>query len=323
MGFFEGVLPNVTSMLEGSRTLIFPAESSVQKEIPLYLKLTCVEYSMSTLARSGGYNPDGGTVNVGNVKAYIYVPVPSKLISQTAMRYKQEENEEFMKGQLQKDAEEGLKLLGGKASTWLTKYIPGAGRFAAYGQDAIRKLARTYSSLIDTDFTETILQSGSKRSFTVSLYLPCLNLDDSLAAAEIASAFESLALPTLMGVNVPILNAGVQFHFHPPMWFFGIGPLLGTNTDIDWTSQPQASVLTNVAVSRTAIDASSFTALDGNIKPVAYSITLNFQEIETAFRAIDADILTGSKGTSFTIKNRSGAAKSAGVTNLIDILPGI
>lgn len=326
MGFFEGSLPNLTSMLEGEKTLIFPAQSSVQKEIPLYLKIRCVEYSMSTIARSGGYNPEGGA-NIGNVKAYIYVPVPSKLITQTAMRYKQESNEDFMKGTEQTLSEDFIQLLGGKASAWLDKKIPGLGRWSTYSKEALRRIGKAYSSLIETDFTETILQSGSKRSFTISMYLPCLNLDDSLAAAEIASAFESLALPTMMGVNASAflpINFGAQFHFHPPMWFFGIGPLLSTNTDIDWTSQPQASVLTNVAVSRTAIDASSFTALDVNIKPVAYSITLNFQEIETAFRAIDADILTGSqKGTSFVIKNRSGASRSAGVTDITSILPGL
>jgi len=326
MGFFEGSLPNLTSMLEGEKTLIFPAQSSVQKEIPLYLKIRCVEYSMSTIARSGGYNPEGGG-NIGNVKAYIYVPVPSKLITQTAMRYKQESNEDFMKGTEQTLSEDFIQLLGGKASAWLDKKTPGLGKWSTYSKEALRRIGKAYSSLIETDFTETILQSGSKRSFTISMYLPCLNLDDSLAAAEIASAFESLALPTMMGVNASAflpINFGAQFHFHPPMWFFGIGPLLSTNTDIDWTSQPQASVLTNVAVSRTAIDASSFTALDVNIKPVAYSITLNFQEIETAFRAIDADILTGSqKGTSFVIKNRSGASRSAGVTDIKSILPGL
>jgi hypothetical protein len=86
------------------------------------------------------------------------------------------------------------------------------------------------------------------------------------------------------------------------MWFIAAGALDDIKNDIEWTSQPQASVLTNIAVSRTAIDASSFTALDGNIKPVAYSVTLNFVEIEAAVR-------TPSVGgnTSFGIKNRSGA----------------
>lgn len=86
--------------------------------------------------------------------------------------------------------------------------------------------------------------------------------------------------------------ATVQLHFHPPMWHFGVTSLNsgGLNTDMDWTSQPQMCVLTNVAVNRTAIDATSFTALDGNLKPLAYSITLNFQEIETAFRVANSTI---------------------------------
>jgi hypothetical protein len=311
MGLFEGILPNALSYAESSKTLIFPADDSVRKEIPLYLKFTCVEYSMGALARSGGYQGSGGIV--GNVKAYVYVPVPSKLVTQTAMRYKQEDNETFMKTKEQKAFEEWISIKSD--SVFANLPAPSLGRYSGVVSEGARRLARAYSSMIDTDFTETILQTGSKRSFTISLYMPCLNQNDSKAAAEVTRAFEALALPTLTGVNATVLNIGAQAHFHPPMWFFGIGPLGSVNTDIDWTSQPQVSVLTNVAVTRTAIDASSFTALDENIKPVAYSVTLNFQEIETAFRA-----MSPGQGTSFAIRNRSGAVKSAGISSL-GILP--
>lgn len=296
MGFFEGIVPNLTGLGEGTDTLIFPAESSIQKEIPLYLRLVCTEYSMNGIARSG-------LKSVGLQKANIYVPVPSKLVTQTAMRYKQEENDEFMRGALQKKVEEGIKLkseqIATALGTGLTKILPP--QAAGYGADVARNLARSFNQMIDTDFTETILQSGSKRSFTISLYMPCLNQADSLSAAKITRAFEALALPSMIGAGISAVG-GAQLHFHPPMWFFGIGPLKSVRSDLDWTSQPQASVLTNVAVSRTAIDASSFTALDGNIKPAAYSVTLNFQEIETAFR-----VPTPGQATSFGIKNRSGA----------------
>lgn len=299
MGFFETGVPNFTGLFEGTDTLIFPAESSIQKEIPLYLRLVCTEYSMNGIARSG-------IKSIGAQKANIYVPVPSKLVTQTAMRYKQEANEEYMNLAQQKEFEKNFPVKVEGFMTGLmnpTRVLPP--QVAGAAGDLGRNLARSFSSMIDTDFTETILQSGSKRSFTISLYMPCLNQADSLAAAKITRAFEALALPSMIGAGVSAVG-GVQMHFHPPMWFFGIGPLKSVRSDIDWTSQPQASVLTNVAVSRTAIDASSFTALDGNIKPAAYSVTLNFQEIETAFR-----IPTPGQATSFGIKNRSGAVSTS------------
>jgi hypothetical protein len=310
MGFFDATVPNVTSLAEGEDTLIFPADSSIQKEIPLYLKMTCVEYSVAPLARKGGISTDS-TAGIGNVKAYIYVPVPSKLVTQTAMRYKQEENELIVQqGSEQQAFEEFIaRKTVSVPSTALEPILPGV--LKPYAPVIAKRIARSVSSMIDTDFTETILQSGSKRGFTISMYLPCLNLADSLAAAKISRALEALALPTMDALSVLGGYAGVQMHFHPPMWFFGIGRLNGTRTDIDWTSQPQASVLTNVAVTRTAIDASSFTALDGNIKPVAYSITLQFQEIETAFR-----VPGGEKQTSYRITNRSGAFAKGGLTTL-------
>lgn len=302
MGFFEQAqFPNPATIGETTSTIIFPAESSIQSEIPLFIRFVCVEYSMNGIARSG-------IKNLASLpKANIYVPVPSKLVTQTAMRYKQEANEEYMKLQDQKDFEAKLPqwsaALGAKAAAAAAGMFPRFGGLAGmYGKNFTNSLGQ----LLDTDFTETILQSGSKRSFTISLYLPCLNLDDSKAAAKITRAFEALSLPSMLGIGVSGVG-GVQMHFHPPMWFFGIGPLKSVNSDVDWTSQPQASVLTNVAVSRTAIDAASFTALDNVTKPVAYSITLNFQEIEGAFRVPNI-----AQETSFGIKNRSGALLSGG-----------
>lgn len=296
--------PNPAAAAESAQTLIFPAQSSIQKEIPLYLRFVCTEYSAIGIARNGY-----GGLGIGRVKANIYVPVPSKLVTQTAMRYKQESNEDVMRGVEQEFAEDWLATKISRLSVagmgGLTRIFPRIGGIAAL---AATRLPRALSQTIDTDYTETILQSGSKRSFTISLYMPCLNYEDSVEAARITRAFEALSLPTLLGAGISAL-AGVQLHFHPPMWFFGIGELNPTqvNSDIDWTSQPQASVLTNVAVSRTAIDATSFTALDYNIKPVAYSVTLNFQEIETAFRRT-----APTQGTSFEIANRSGALLTLG-----------
>ena len=293
---------NPLSMSESKQILVFPSDSSVASEIPLYLKFNCVEYSQNGLFRAGAVVNVGG---YGNVKAVIAVPMPSKLTTQTAMRYKQEENPNVIPIGNEAIAE-GLKKLAEKQLPKLMKLVAGNSKLAKLigigSAIGAKQTIQQFSQLIDSDFHETTLQSGSKRSFQVQLYMPCLNADDSKRASQIISAFEALALPTTLGESIAGSALGFQYFFHPPMWFIAAGALDDIKNDIEWTSQPQASVLTNIAVSRTAIDASSFTALDGNIKPVAYSVTLNFVEIEAAVR-------TPSVGgnTSFGIKNRSGA----------------
>jgi hypothetical protein len=298
----EGWGINPLSFAEQKQILVFPSSTSVASEIPLYLKFNCVEYSQNGLLRAGAIVNAGG---YGNVKAMIAVPMPSKLTTQTAMRYKQEDNpnvhqigNELIGEALEKAKAAALARAlavagSSKAASVLANLLPGG-----------LQSAQQFSQLIDSDFHETILQSGSKRSFQVQLYMPCLNADDSKKAAEIVRAFEALSLPTTLGESIAGSAFGFQFFFHPPMWFISAGSLDSIKNDIDWTSQPQASVLTNIAVTRTAIDASSFTALDITIKPVAYSVTLNFVEIEAAVRT-SRPVPGGA--TSFNIRNRSGA----------------
>lgn len=296
MGLIAGIT-NPTTIAEKPIGLIFPSSPQIRNEIPIYLKLTCVEYSQNAISRAGFQTNTAGN---NNIKAQIVVPYPSKNTTQTALRYKQEENiaripvgninlnekiEQFLEEQAQKGSGIGV-LIGALKGLGLLN-------------------ASMISTQIDSDFTETILQSGSKRSFQIQLYLPCLSTEDSVAASKIITAFEALSLPTYAGVNAGVGKLGIELFFHPPMWFIGAGRLDSIENVIPWTSQPQASVITNVAVNRTAIDAPSLVALsDGN--PFAYSVTLNFQEIETAVR-----VGSGTDDTSLTIKNRSGASYSA------------
>jgi hypothetical protein len=296
MGLKPVGIPNPNSLVESSRVLVYPSNTTVANEIPLYIKFTCTEYSSLALSRAGGIINTGG---YGNVKAQIAVPMSTKFTSQTAMRYKQEENPNsipLLQSYTEDLINKGLEKLEGIVAPILknipAKYLKGAG-----------KIGGQFNQLIDSDYNELILQSGSKRSFVIQLYLPCLNDEDSARAGEITRAFEALALPTTFSFGVGSL-AGFQFFFHPPMWFIGVGALDSIQNDIDWSSQPQASVLTNVAVNRVAIDSSSFTAIDGSIKPIAYSISLNFTEIEAAVRAQKTLIGAGSP-TSFEILNRS------------------
>lgn len=298
MGLKPVGTPNPNSLLESSRVLVYPSNTTVANEIPLYIKFTCTEYSSLTLARAGGVINVGG---YGNVKAQIAVPMSTKFTSQTAMRYKQEENPNSIP-LLQTFTDEKVKAAWDKLVGFaepVLKNLPKKFLEAAEG------VAGQFNQLIDSDYNELILQSGSKRSFVIQLYLPCLNDEDSARAGEITRAFEALALPTTLSAGLGL--AGFQYFFHPPMWFIGVGALDSIKNDIDWSSQPQASVLTNVAVNRVAIDSSSFTAIDGSIKPIAYSISLNFTEIEAAVRA-QQTLSGGGSPTSFQILNRSSVA---------------
>jgi len=291
-------LPNVAGLFESSQTLVFPA-SPIRAQIPVYLKFTCTEYGSNSLQRAGLVSEN--SAGVGNVKAYIAVPFPSKFTTQTAMRYKQEENPSLL-GADTAAITKGLGILQQKAQRKLTDFGIG-GRLNAIGaQVAARggKVVGSLASLLESDFTETILQSGSKRTFQIQLYFPCLNSADSAAASNIIQAFEALSLPSYVGGNIGGI-AGIDLFFHPPMWFIGAGPLGNLGVDPRWVSQPQASVLTNVAVNRTAIDATSLTALD-SAAPLAYTVSLNFQEIEAAVRPV---------GGGFKILNRSAAGLSS------------
>lgn len=306
MGLSSLSIPNIPGYGEDAQSLIFPA-SSIRAEIPVYLKFVAVEYGQNALQRSGALI-SANSGGIGNVKAYIAVPFPSKFTTQTAMRYKQEENPGVVGG----DTEALLAMISDQAKQLnkrLTDTFSQNELAATLGAGAFRlaKVAGSFGSLIESDYTETILQSGSKRTFQIQLYLPCLNTADSNAAANITRAFEALALPSYIGANA--LATGIDLFFHPPMWFISAGSLNSISNDFRWTSQPQASVLTNVAVNRVAIDAPSLAALNTGA-PFAYTVTLNFQEIETAVRPV---------GKGFTILNRSsaGLSNTASVASLV------
>ena len=117
---------NPISLSESKQILVFPSDSSVASEIPLYLKFNCVEYSQNGLFRAGAVVNVGG---YGNVKAVIAVPMPSKLTTQTAMRYKQEENPNVIpigNGAIT----EGLKKLAEKQLPKLMKLVAGNSKLA-------------------------------------------------------------------------------------------------------------------------------------------------------------------------------------------------
>jgi hypothetical protein len=280
------------------------------------MKFYCFEYSNTALNRVASYLRSQNLANVpglSNLKAQIYVPAPTAYESLTSLQYNRSvttagnalpgllnkladmaktSTNPFIKAvvdgvsQIADDAEQTAKLLG---------TIAGGG--FGYGQD------------IPLDLNDLqFVGAGSYRSYDIRLYLPCLSVEDSMKAGKIIRSFEALALPTALSVG----GIFATRYFHPPLWVFGIGPVDSMKFDPDWTGYPQLCVLQSIKVRKTAVDANSVSAFYDNasFKPVAYSISLLFRELEPAIRVVGLGDQVGT-----TITNRSGAIIGTG-TNI-------
>jgi hypothetical protein len=311
-----GYVGNAASLQESTGSFVFPNDPELVSSIPLWMKFYCFEYSNNALSRVSSYLRSQNLASVpglSNLKAQIYVPAPTAFECLTSLQYNRSattaanafpgavnklwdmaksSSNPFIKsvvdglGQIADDAKQTADLLGA---------IAGGG--FGYGQD------------IPLDLNDlTFVGTGSYRSFDIRLYLPCLSVADSMKAGKIIRSFEALALPTA-------LSAGSVFatkYFHPPLWTFGIGPVDSMKFDPDWTGFPQLCILQSIKVRKTALDANSVSAhYQGSMfKPVAYSISLLFRELEPAIRVSSLGQETGT-----AITNRSGALISTG-TNI-------
>jgi hypothetical protein len=317
-----GFVGNAASIQESTGSFVFPNDPELVSSIPLWMKFYCFEYSNNALSRVSAYLRSQNLASVpglSNLKAQIYVPAPTALESLTSLQYNRSattagnafpgivnklwdmaksSNNSFIKTvvdgiqQIADDANQTADLIGALAG----------GGFG-YGQD------------IPLDLNDlTFVGTGSYRSFDVRLYLPCLSVSDSMKAGKIIRSFEALALPTA-------LSAGGVFttrYFHPPLWTFGIGPVDSMKFDPDWTGYPQLCILQSIKVRKTALDANSVSAHyeSSMFKPVAYSISLLFRELEPAIRVTALAEETGT-----TITNRSGAIITTG-TNIAAKITG-
>ena len=311
-----GYVSNVASLQESTGTFVFPNDAELVSSIPLWMKFYCFEYSNTALNRVASYLRSQNLANVpglSNLKAQIYVPAPTAYESLTSLQYNRSvttagnalpgllnkladmaktSTNPFIKAvvdgvsQIADDAEQTANLLG---------TIAGGG--FGYGQD------------IPLDLNDLqFVGAGSYRSYDIRLYLPCLSVEDSMKAGKIIRSFEALALPTALSVG----GIFATRYFHPPLWVFGIGPVDSMKFDPDWTGYPQLCVLQSIKVRKTAVDANSVSAFYDNasFKPVAYSISLLFRELEPAIRVVGLGDQVGT-----TITNRSGAIIGTG-TNI-------
>lgn len=316
-----GSAANTTSLLEMSSKFVFPVEDEVRSKIPLWMKFYCYEYSNTAAGRSIAYSRSGGGANVmgmSNEKAQILVPAPVNFLTQTSHNYGREETSAIylfsnVYGTL-------LDVLKGLFPEKLTQEMGDIARAFEKTLDTVDIFAGNVTgniSEIPVDYTDTMyIGNGSSRTFEIRLILPCLTERDSKAAGGIVKAFEALSLPTARSTTFSLASTKA---FHPPLWVFGIGPADSLKFDPDWSGSPQISVLRTVSHKKTSFDTNSLAAIgyNGLLKPVAYSITLLFQELEPAFRRTNPF-----GGVSTTITNRSGVIFGKGTSVTASVTGG-
>lgn len=321
---------NLTSLSERSRNLIYPTDEDLRSKIPLWLKFYCYEYTNTAEGRARAYSRSSSQSSGlrafasaimgidGKEKAQILVPAPVNYDSVTSHNY-----------QAQPTA--GLNLFSTAATGIMDFFkrtvVPAQfkGIVDAIGSkvDNATATAEKYlaewsgwQSDMPADTMDSMYMStGPSRTFEIKMNLPCLTEEDSKAAGEIVRAFEALSLPS---ARSPAFNTtlNVVQQFHPPLWVFGIGSIDSYKFDPDWTGYPQLCVLRTVRNKKTAFETNSLAALghNGLLKPVAYTLTLQFVELEPAFR------VTGLlQETNFNITNRSGIRSNLvnGIVNVI------
>ena len=294
----------VAQLTEQTRNIVFPSPGRVRDEIPLWMKFYCYEYNSTAVGRVSIKSRSHGGFSVPALtwlKAAIMVPAPTNFEASTNPKYSVGNPKNF--------------------SVFPTAY--GAGlmgnifaKILGVGAEAVNKTFNRfgpgqfgYDGVIDKQDTNDLIFKGGgpSRQYEIRLYLPCLNYADSVAAGTIARSFEALSLPTSSGFLKEVKM------YHPPLWIFGIGSADSIQIDQDWSGSPQISVLTQVKVRKQALETNALSAHTSNLsfKPVAYSLTLIFREIEPAVRQINS-----ARETGIEITNRSGASLSLGVNIL-------
>ena len=292
---------SIGQFFEGTRDIVFPSPGKVRDEIPLWMKFYCYEYNSTALGRvsiktrsHNGFSVPG----LSNLKAKILVPAPTNFETSTNPKYatvNQSKNLAIFPSALGVGT---LANITAKMASTLATFADEVGQ-AAFAEAGFDGGTNT------PDFFDLVFKGGGpSRQYEIRLYLPCLTHADSVAAGAISRSFEALALPTSTGIGTDVT------FYHPPIWIFGIGAADSLQIDQDWSGSPQISVLTMVKVRKQALETNAITAhkSSSSFKPVAYSLTLMFREIEPAIRRVELGASTG-----IDITNRSGAMISLGI----------
>ena len=249
-----------------------------------------------------------------NMKAQITVPAQVSFISNTSLKYT--------------NATTRAKQVLPAIVNFFARKLPGmgtAGLVADLASEAIgwgRGLAGYDSEIKPPDqYDLTFVGGGPSRSYTVSIIMPCLSVEDSIAAGKITRMFEALSLPTASGFGSV---SNIKF-YHPPMWSFGIGKSLDSFTyDKDWSGYPQLSVLQTVKTKKVPLEISSVVGVgsEGQLKPAVHVVSLVFSEMEPAVRfpGYGAAVSAGFSQTTDKIVNRSTVMVAGPVRGLGGII---
>jgi len=269
---------------------IYPQNPKLQSEIPLWLKFRCFEYQGFIGRQTGTFA--GVLPTPPNQLGLIYVPAPQELVSGVQNNYK----------------EIGVKDIFNAVVSPLSmaplvgKKIKAVADFIQVVTTSAVTLSSYFGGISPPDFNDNIFAGSSKRVYSFNLVFPCLTDEDSFAAFAVGRSFEALSAP--YASRVPFIFK------HPPMWLFGVGPGTGPAIDFTWLTDPQLSVLTNVAVNRSAPDKGSYAVLTQyGLKPSVTTVSLQFVEIEPVYR----DVLS--------LVSRSQALQQAGISQLFGGTP--
>ena len=267
---------------------IYPVNSKLQSEIPLWLKFRAFNYQ-GFIGR--GRLAVGSMPALGGMLATIYVPAPPLLHSGVSNKY----NEAPVKGIF--DSVASLISSIGSMSGFAPKNnkVLSAFEIGRSAYTAGYNLASYFTDIIPPDFNDNIYAGTNKRTYKFNLVLPCLTDEDSRAASAIGHAFESL--------SIPVTSSSVFTFKHPPMWGFGVGAGTGPFIDNAWLTNPLLCSLASVAVNRSAPDSGTYAILtSAGLKPAVVTIALEFVEIEPVYRRNGTlDVISRSVAHSETI----------------------
>jgi hypothetical protein len=273
---------------------IYPQNPKLQSEIPLWLKFRCFEYQGFIGRQTGTFA--GVLPTPPNQLGLIYVPAPQELVSGVQNNYKEIGVKDIFNAVVAP-----ISMLGGNIPV-IGKKIKPVAEFIQAATSAAVTLSSYFIGISPPDFNDNIFAGSSKRVYSFNLVFPCLTDEDSFAAFAVGRSFEALSAP--YASRVPFLFK------HPPMWLFGVGPGTGPAIDFTWLTDPQLSVLTNVAVNRSAPDKGSYAVLTQyGLKPSVTTVSLQFVEIEPVYR----DVLS--------LVSRSQALQQTGISQLFGGTP--
>ena len=306
---------NIASVAENNKRLVYPIEESVRQAIPLWMKFYCYEYSNTVIGRAGmkkSSNGDGSAILglMSKEKAQIFLPAPVNFQTQTLHTYvpgPTDAQNVVPDNYVTTQIKTALDALAERLGVDTAKL----GEIFIKLQQGIKGVVKGmnvsgFASDVTFDIHDAVyVGNGPSRSYEIRMTLPCFTTADSKAAGAIIRAFEALSLPTALAFGTSYLSKS----FHPPLWIFGIGPGDEYKFDPEWSGQPQVCVLKGVAHKKTAFETNSLAAVGSgtDLKPVAYSLTLSFQELEPAFR-----FTSPGAETSTQITNRSGILMTTG-----------